>query len=46
MQPYPLRRDAAMFRAFGRQRARNWRLMQERDEKRKRENVLEDNLAD
>ncbi len=26
-------REDAMFRAYGRHRARNWRLMQERDEK-------------
>ena len=28
------RRKAAMFRAFGRHKVRNWRLMRERDEKR------------
>jgi hypothetical protein len=30
-------RQDAMFRAFGRHKARNWRLMQERDEKRQEE---------
>jgi hypothetical protein len=30
-------RQNSMFRGYGRHRARNWRLMQERDEKRKRQ---------
>lgn len=38
------RRKAAMFRAFGRHKARNWRLMQERDEK--RQVVLQDEGTD
>jgi hypothetical protein len=37
-------RQDAMFRAFGRHKARNWRLMQERDEK--RQEKLKDEQAD
>ena len=38
------RRQAAMFRAFGRHNASNWRLMQERDEKRRE--TLQDQRTD
>jgi hypothetical protein len=37
-------RQDAMFRAYGRHKARNWRLMQERDEKRQEE--LQDELTE
>ena len=35
-------RHDSMFRAYGRHRARNWRLMQERDEMRNRDEVRQD----
>lgn len=35
-------RQDAMHRAYGRHRARNWRLMQERDEKRKKSDLPEE----
>ena len=37
-----LHQQKQMCRAYGRHRARNWRLMQERDEKRNREEVRQD----
>jgi hypothetical protein len=36
-------RQDSMFRAFGRHKARNWRLMQERDEK--RQEAVQENQA-
>ena len=38
-------RQDSMFRAFGRHKARNWRLMQERDDRRNRQK-LQDEQAD
>jgi len=39
-------REDAMCRAYGRHRARNWQLMQKRDEKRKRQEALQDEQTD
>ena len=37
-----LHQQKQMFRAYGRHRARNWRLMQERDEKLKKSDLPEE----
>jgi len=40
------RRQIEMCRGYGRHRARNWRLMQERDERRKHQEMLQDEQTD
>jgi len=39
-------REDSVYRGYGRHRAKNWRLMQERDEERKRQEALQDEQTD
>jgi len=39
-------REDSVCRGYGRHRAKNWRLMQERDERRKRQELMQDEQTD